>query len=157
MTQPQKLPVEGGSSDIFNLDSESQRVDYMRSQGAKNVDPPLQRSSHLRMKTTGTILPWEPILSEQTDIVECCDAHGNTDPAVWGATVVKEALPNDYEEDLRAKSLGALGVSAQASAITDEHKVEDSIDMTPKDTMAGFDTVDYGAINELLDELNKGA
>ena len=156
MTQPQKLPVEGGSADIFSLDSESQRVDYMRSQGAKNVDPPLQRSSHLRMKSSGNVLPWEPILSEQTDIVECCDAYGNTDPAAWGATVVKEDLPTDYEEDLRAKSLGALGVSAQAAAITDEHKVEDSIDMAPKSMMSAFDTVDYDAINELLDGLNKG-
>lgn len=76
---------------VFDLRDDASRVAYFKQLGARNCDPPLPHSPCLRNKQTGAILPWEPILAEQTEILECCDEEGNTDPAAWQHKVIEEA------------------------------------------------------------------
>lgn len=68
----------------------------------------LARSSHLRNKRTGMVFPWSEILAEQTDIMENCDATGNTDPAAWEPTV----NPVEYSEDEKDQLYWAARSSA---------------------------------------------
>lgn len=75
---------------VFDLRDDASRVAYFKQLGARNCDPPLPHSPCLRNKQTGAILPWEPILAEQTEILECCDETGNTDPAAWQHRVIEE-------------------------------------------------------------------
>lgn len=67
----------------------------MRALGAKNIEPPLAPSTHLKNIQTGVIFPWTAALAEQRDILVNCDAMGNTDPAAWQQTVrAEQDLPD---------------------------------------------------------------
>ena len=87
---------------VFDLRDDAARVAYFKQMGAQNCDPPLQHSPFLRNKKTGAILPWEPILAEQTEILECCDAYGNTDPAAWQPLVIEEEELDPQEAQIIA-------------------------------------------------------
>lgn len=87
---------------VFDL-QDADRAAFFKQMGARNCDPPLPHSPCLRNKQTGAILPWEPILSEQTEILECCDEEGNTDPAAWMPKVI-----NDVELDPQEAQILAL-------------------------------------------------
>lgn len=70
----------------------------MRALGAKNIEPPLAPSTHLKNIHTGVIFPWTAALAEQRDVLVNCDATGNTDPAVWQQTVrAEQDLPDQAE------------------------------------------------------------
>lgn len=70
----------------------------MKRLGAKNVDPPLAPSTHLKNINTGVIFPWTAALAEHRDVLVNCDAEGNTDPAAWQRTVRKEQDMPDQAE-----------------------------------------------------------
>lgn len=106
-------PIAGGPvnnySAVLDMENENERIALMKSMGAKNVDPPLPRSSHLINKKTGLILPWNEMLAEQRDVMENCDANGNTDPAAWMPTVIDRELTDDE----RMETLHAQGLAVE--------------------------------------------
>lgn len=108
VAQPISQPDHTG---IFAYDNAEARNNYMRSLGAKNINPPLPRSTHLRIKATGRVLPYEDTLAEQQDLVECCDAHGNTDPAAWMPYV-----QHDYDSESHAGEVAVMQAQAIAEA-----------------------------------------
>lgn len=82
-------------SNLLNMDDEA-RLAYMKQMGVRNILPPLPHSPCLKNKKTGIVLPWNNLLAEQQDLVECCDEHGNTDPAAWQPKVItKEAMTQE--------------------------------------------------------------
>lgn len=83
---PQPIQQETGGG-VFDLVSEEARIAYMKSLGARNMDPPLVRSTHLKIIASGRVLPYDEMLAEQRDLVQNCDQFGNTDPAAWGPQV----------------------------------------------------------------------
>ena len=84
------------ASAVFSLDSE-ERAGFLQHLGVKNATPPLAHSPCLRNKKTGLILPWNPMLAEQRDILECCDESGNTDPEAWQDKVQEDSSEDDSE------------------------------------------------------------
>ena len=75
---------------VLEFNSEEERVKMLKNMGAKNCDPPLQHSPFVRNKKTGVVLPWNPLLADQTEILECCDENGNTDPKAWKSKVIHD-------------------------------------------------------------------
>ena len=121
-------PIGGGTvpntGAIFDLDDNA-RIAYMKSLGAKNVDPPLIRSSHVKNTKTGLVLPWNEMLAEQRDIMVNCDANGNTDPAAWLPTVeVGEISEDERMELLHARSLSVAQGNAMSSGFRDPSVVD---------------------------------
>lgn len=100
MLQPTTISQEDAKR-VFEL-RDADRAMFFKQLGARNCDPPLPHSPCLRNKQTGAILPWEPILAEQTEILECCDEEGNTDPAAWMPKVVNEGELDPQEAQMMA-------------------------------------------------------
>lgn len=84
---------------ILNMQHDDDMMRALESVGAMNAAPALRRSSHLKNKNTGVVLPWNPLLAEQRDIMVNCDAAGNTDPEAWEPSVI-EAEYTDDERDM---------------------------------------------------------
>ena len=139
--------MNGGS--VFTQDDDAARIAYMKALGAVNVDPPLPRSSHLRNKKSGLVLPWNEMLAEQRDIMECCDAHGNTDPRAWMPTVDNTEIDEEARqmEILKAQSLVLAQGKKQSSGYEQPHT---PVEAQPMD-------MPYGAIplDDLSDERQK--
>lgn len=132
------------ASQIFELTGD-ERVAYMKALGARNVDPPLPRSSHLRNKKTGVVFPWNELLAEQYDVMECCDASGNTDPAAWQATVAMAPLPDEDNALMAAKALDTtLGV---ATGLTDTYRSAEAPVVAPVETRLPDGTEFYDDVN----------
>lgn len=124
----QARPVGGGAvpnnGAIFDMDDNA-RIAYMKSMGAKNVDPPLVRSSHVKNVKTGLVLPWNEMLAEQRDIMVNCDANGNTDPSAWLPTVeVGEISDDERMELLHARSLNVAQGNSMSSGFRDPSFVD---------------------------------
>lgn len=124
----QARPVGGGAAlnnaAIFDMD-DAARIAYMKSMGAKNVDPPLVHSSHVKNVKTGLVLPWNEMLAEQRDIMVNCDAYGNTDPSAWMPTVIDGELSDDDRMDmLHARSLNVSHGNDMASGFRDPSVVD---------------------------------
>lgn len=132
--KPQPIGGTPEMSDVFIKDGED-RIEYMKRLGARNTDPPLPHSSHLKIKATGRVLPWDTLLAAQTELVECCDANGNTDPEVWKQTV--KDVPYDPDANKKLMMQAQATALAQAEKMANAHRVPDAIDMTPK-PMATF-------------------
>lgn len=105
------------------------RVAEAQRLGIRNAGPPLPKSSHLKVKLTGVVLPWNELLAEQKDLVMCCDASGNTDPEAWRATVSGDTPMT--EEQLASATAAHNTAVAQGTAIADEYRVADAVDTTP--------------------------
>lgn len=105
------------------------RVAEAQRLGIRNAGPPLPKSSHLKVKLTGVVLPWNELLAEQKDLVLCCDAQGNTDPAAWRATVAIDTPLT--EEQLALATAAHNAVVAQGEAIANEYRVTEAVDTTP--------------------------
>lgn len=139
--------MNGGS--VFTQDDDAARIAYMKALGAVNVDPPLPRSSHLRNKKSGLVLPWNEMLAEQRDIMECCDVHGNTDPRAWMPTVDNTEIDEEARqmEILKAQSLVLAQGKKQSSGYEQPHT---PVEAQPMD-------MPYGAIplDDLDDERQK--
>ena len=88
--------------------------------GAKKGLPRLPRSSHLRSKKNGIVFPWDPMLAEQRDIMECCDSTGNTDPEAWRSTVNEAEYTPAERDALLAEAQAA--VIKQANAFSGKHE-----------------------------------
>lgn len=127
--KPQPIGGAPAMDDVFQHDGED-RVEYMRRLGARNTDPPLPHSSHLKIKASGRILPWDMLLAAQTELVECCDETGNTDPDVWKLTVKDEPYDPDANKKLMMQAQATA--LAQAEKMSNEHRVEDALDMSVK-------------------------
>lgn len=112
---PQPVQQETGAQ-IFDIDGEEARVAYMKALGARNMDPPLVRSTHLKIKASGRVLPYDEMLAEQGDLVQNCDQFGNTDPAVWGPQVVHVEVDPDAQRLAMAKAQEAI--LSQAAQMT---------------------------------------
>lgn len=127
--KPQPIGGAPAMDDVFQHDGED-RVEYMRRLGARNTEPPLPHSSHLKIKASGRILPWDTLLATQNDLVECCDENGNTDPDVWKLTVKDEPYDPDANKKLMMQAQATA--LAQAEKMSNEHRVEDALDMSVK-------------------------
>lgn len=112
------------------------RIAYMKSLGATNVDPPLPRSAFLKNIKTGVVLPWTPGLADQRDIMVNCDAEGNTDPVAWAASVDQRAYSPEEQQQLFDLA------KAQLIKQVDKHRANmpQGSDAAPNDT-----TLPYGA------------
>lgn len=120
--------VQAQSADrMFGDATEDERIAFMRSLGATNLDPPLVRSTHLRVRKTGMVLPWNDLLAEQTTLVENCDEHGNTDPSAWMSGVIEDPEYSPEERDAWAKEV----VLSQASSFTGGYRGLDAPDVRP--------------------------
>jgi len=80
----QQQPPTG--RDVFQYARGAERVEYLRSLGARNVEPPLPKTNYLRQvvrdrdgnfRGYGKIVAWTPGLAAQTDIAVNCDDDGN--------------------------------------------------------------------------------
>lgn len=148
-------PVEQSNvADVFDLSSE-ERVNYLQHLGVKNATPPLEHSPCLRNKKTGLILPWNPMLAEQRDILECCDATGNTDPDAWKPLVIDES---EVSDDLMAAALAVATTQRKAtSEFVADHNSSFHPTMAqtpqPEQTVAyGNEAVSYDQIDNLLSQ-----
>lgn len=124
--EPQPIQQADGGA-VFELKSENERIAYMKSLGAKNVDPPLPKSSHLKIIATGRVLPYNDMLAEQRDLVQNCDQFGNTDPAVWGQTVdTTEVSPEEHRLAMLRAMETVLGQANQMTAPGRQPQVDPS-------------------------------
>lgn len=105
---------------ILNLPNDDEMMRALESAGAMNSVPPLQRSSHLKNIQTGVVMPWNPLLAEQRDIMVNCDRTGNTDPAAWASTVVDEELAASEQEKLYWEA--RQSIVTQAMHMSDRYK-----------------------------------
>lgn len=143
-----------GDCQIFGFSSDDERIAWMKAQGARNVDPPLPRSSHLKIKTTGVVHPWNPLLATQQDIVECCDEFGNTDPAAWEPTVSHD----EYDEDAEAQKLmqeAQLRTLQQAELMTSQYRVHNAVVAAPRPTSYPDGIVPLDQFDKLQSDVDK--
>lgn len=115
---------------VLSTEDEDARIASMRAMGAKNLEPPLPRSSHLLLRKSGHVIPYDPMFAAQRDLVANCDAAGNTDPAAWLPTVVEEEFdPVAYQSGLMAAQAEVL---SQALTVTAKHRMPDAVDLAPR-------------------------
>lgn len=137
-------------STVFNLNSE-ERAGFLEHLGVKNATPPLAHSPCLKNKKTGIILPWNPMLAEQRDILECCDEQGNTDPAAW-----QDKVQEDSSEDERELMAAALSeATSRQSKITQEkmssfRSTMKKMDQPAQSDQYGDEAVPYEDIEKLM-------
>ena len=113
---------------VFDMTSDAERISFLKSLGAKNADPPLPRSSHLKNKKTGLVLPWNEMLAEQHDVMVNCDCYGNTDPSAWMPTVIdRELTEEERMENLHMQSLVASQGRQLSSGYHDDSFVDPNI------------------------------
>lgn len=115
---------------ILIMDDEEERAASMRALGAKNIAPPLPRSSHLLLKRSGHVIPYDPMFAEQRDLVANCDATGNTDPAAWMPTVVEEVVDPVAERSRLAAAQAE--VLTQAMSMSTRYRMPDAVDLSPR-------------------------
>lgn len=151
--QPQPVAQPTGAA-VFDLGSDAERIAYMRQLGARNTDPPLPRSTHLRNKANGRVLPWEETLAEQRDLMECCDASGNTDPAAWQPFVDYSEYDPVEQQIAMLKAQEQAMVQAQARQLTSTHQVPDAVNpTTPQPMQYANDAVPYDEVEKLLQQM----
>ena len=144
------VPVEQQNvSDVFDLSAE-ERVSYLQHLGVKNATPPLEHSPCLRNKKSGLVLPWNPMLAEQRDIMECCDATGNTAPEAWKPLVLDDNA--ETSDDLMA---AAMAVATTQRGIAQEqlstfHPTMDMSAQPAQKAEYDEDAVPYEQIDALL-------
>lgn len=137
-------------STVFNLNSE-ERAGFLEHLGVKNATPPLAHSPCLKNKKTGIILPWNPMLAEQRDILECCDEQGNTDPVAW-----QDKVQEDSSEDERELMAAALNeATSRQSKIAQEgmssfRSTMKKIDQPAQSDQYGDEAVPYEDIEKLM-------
>lgn len=137
-------------STVFNLNSE-ERAGFLEHLGVKNATPPLAHSPCLKNKKTGIILPWNPMLAEQRDILECCDEQGNTDPAAW-----QDKVQEDSSEDERELMAAALSeATSRQNKITQEkmssfRSTMKKMDQPAQSDQYGDEAVPYEDIEKLM-------
>nr|DAM10816.1 MAG TPA: hypothetical protein [Caudoviricetes sp.] len=137
-------------STVFNLNSE-ERAGFLEHLGVKNATPPLAHSPCLKNKKTGIILPWNPMLAEQRDILECCDKQGNTDPAAW-----QDKVQEDSSEDERELMAAALNeATSRQSKIAQEgmssfRSTMKKMDQPAQSDQYGDEAVPYEDIEKLM-------
>lgn len=120
--------------------------------GAMNAAPALARSTHLKNKVTGIVLPWNPLLAEQRDIMENCDANGNTDPAAWEGTV----NPEEYTEEDRERDYW----DARNTVVREAMRMQTPYRTSPHETSIPKSDGqrlprDVQTLDEYYDQLNK--
>lgn len=144
---------------ILNLPSqEDTMLQTLADTKAINAGPVLCRSSHLKNKISGLVLPWNPLLAEQRDIMVNCDAYGNTDPAAWQGTVIDE----EYTDDDRDRDYWAARetVVKQAMDISSKHYSDPhatsipTVDATPPEGVTSLDAY-YQKMEAKVQELDK--
>lgn len=137
-------------STVFNLNSE-ERAGFLEHLGVKNATPPLAHSPCLKNKKTGIILPWNPMLAEQRDILECCDEQGNTDPAAW-----QDKVQEDNSEDERELMAAALNeATSRQNKIAQEgmssfRSTMKKMDQPAQSDQYGDEAVPYEDIEKLM-------
>lgn len=139
------------ASDVFSLNSE-ERADFLQHLGVKNATPPLAHSPCLKNKKTGLILPWNPMLAEQRDILECCDETGNTDPAAW-QDKVQDDSPDDDSRDLMATALTEATSKQNSIALENMSSFRPTLRQSGQPVQSdqyGNDAVPYSDIDNLL-------
>lgn len=125
MSNPTPISPEDARQ-LLDIQDNEQRLAKAKQLGVRNVNPPLPHSPCVKVKATGLILPWNELLADQSDICECCDETGNTDPAAWEPKVVTSGTP---DEDLHRQAHAII--TAQAQKVTDEYKVEHAVSLQP--------------------------
>ncbi len=123
--QPKPVQHETGAA-LFDIDNEDARIAYLKSLGAKNTEPPLPRSTHLKIISSGRVLPYEDILAEQRDLVQNCDQFGNTDPSAWSSQVDNTEIDPNAQRIAMARAQEM--VLGQAAKITNTHRVAEAVD-----------------------------
>ena len=137
-------------STVFNLNSE-ERAGFLEHLGVKNATPPLAHSPCLKNKKTGIILPWNPMLAEQRDILECCDEQGNTDPAAW-----QDKVQEDSSEDERELMAAALNEATSRQNQIAQEKMSSfrstmkKMDQPAQSDQYGDEAVPYEDIEKLM-------
>lgn len=137
-------------STVFNLNSE-ERAGFLEHLGVKNATPPLAHSPCLKNKKTGIILPWNPMLAEQRDILECCDEQGNTDPAAW-----QDKVQEDSSEDERELMAAALNEATSRQNKIAQEKMSSfrstmkKMDQPAQSDQYGDEAVPYEDIEKLM-------
>ena len=137
-------------STVFNLNSE-ERAGFLEHLGVKNATPPLAHSPYLKNKKTGIILPWNPMLAEQRDILECCDEQGNTDPAAW-----QDKVQEDSSEDERELMAAALNEATSRQNTIAQEKMSSfrstmkKMDQPAQSDQYGDEAVPYEDIEKLM-------
>lgn len=137
-------------STVFNLNSE-ERAGFLEHLGVKNATPPLAHSPCLKNKKTGIILPWNPMLAEQRDILECCDEQGNTDPAAW-----QDKVQEDSSEDERELMAAALSEATSRQSEIAQEKMSSfrstmkKMDQPAQSDQYGDEAVPYEDIEKLM-------
>lgn len=137
-------------STVFNLNSE-ERAGFLEHLGVKNATPPLAHSPCLKNKKTGIILPWNPMLAEQRDILECCDEQGNTDPAAW-----QDKVQEDSPEDERELMAAALNEATSRQNTIAQEKMSSfrstmkKMDQPAQSDQYGDEAVPYEDIEKLM-------
>lgn len=124
----------GASKMTMPRDTENADMNaFLRRIGAKNVDPPLPRSAYLRNKKTGVVFAWSEMFALQTELMECCDRFGNTDPDAWMPDV-KEDIPLD-DALLERQVLTSVASKEAIKAFTQNpNATEQQTVVQPKDT-----------------------
>jgi hypothetical protein len=147
----------GDYGQVFAFDNEAERVNWMRSMGAKNVNPPLEHTKFVRIKANGRILPWNPLLADQTELVENCDKDGNTDRAAWEQDIIADELDaiSEDEQQLMAMEKSRRTAQIQAEQLQSEYRAEDAVSVEPRPTELPPDIVPYDRVQELVSMLEK--
>jgi hypothetical protein len=68
--------------EVLDIAGDKERIEYLRGLGVK-TDPPLVQAQYIRIKATGAVHPWTPLLAGHPDLCENCDVNGDTRPEAW--------------------------------------------------------------------------
>lgn len=141
-----------GLSTLFDM-SEAERVAMFKIMGAVNVDPPLEHTKFVRIKANGRILPWNPLLADQTTLVENCDENGNTDRAAWEKDIVR--VESDEARDAQLSLLRQAKTETQeyAGKLSSEYRVEDAVSIEPRPTEYPEGVAAYEDVCRMLAEM----
>lgn len=139
---------------LLNLSNDDEMLRALEQTGAMNSVPPLQRSSHLKNIQTGRVLPWNPLLAEQRDIMVNCDEHGNTDPEAWQSTVTDDDAARTEQEALYWEARQAI--VSQAMQMATPYKASNMETTIPSGKSGVPDDVQpYHDYTDALDALKK--
>lgn len=140
---------------LMDMD-EATRLGTMQSMRIANLQGPLPHSPCLKVKATGVVHPWNPLLAQHRDLVECCDENGNTDPAAWKSRVSDGDASADNAK-LMIQARQQMIISRQADKVAGDYaqgvsqsRQENSDGLSPYDRLG---VVSYDDIEKLRAQL----
>lgn len=137
-----------------------ERMAELEAMRPANAVPALGRAPCVRIKATGMILPWHPDFAARPDLVEDCDANGNTDPASWGAKPaahdpapsqgVAIVLPKD-RVDVHDEHTSPVGLASEKLGVGKDFSIDYTSELTRKESLVIPEQAPGTSVTDVVD------